>query len=222
MRLIYAFLICLCAAQAQAGAWPRAQGTAFVAVSADTTRAQIYAEYGLKNDWTLGIEVSMPQGRRLPDVTQFLHRPVWQGKRASLSAGVAVELRETKAALSFPVLKGQSEIAIRAGLFWGIGFNTALGGAWATLDAQVEQLQTTDWLGAGLAYKLDAGLGLNPTERTLLTAQAQYWRQGANHSLRLETGAGIKLGRTTVLVQPSVGVIGARDARVKLALWVEF
>jgi hypothetical protein len=222
MRWICAVLLWLCAVQAQAGAWPREKGAVFIALSADTTRTQVYAEYGLKGDWTMGMEVSMPKGRRLPDVTQFLHRPVWQGKSAILSAGVAVELRETTAAVAFPVLQGLEEIAVRAGVFWGRGFALPMGEAWATLDAQVERLVTFDWLGAGLTYKLDAGIGVKPNERLMFTAQAQYWRGGEENSLRLETGAGWRIGRASLVLQPSVGVIGARAARVKLGLWLEF
>lgn len=222
MRWVLAFLMICCGVQVQAGAWPRAQGQAFVALSADATRAQLYAEYGLKRDWTLGVEVSMPRDRRLPDVSQFVHRLIWKGARASLSGGVAVELRETTAALAFPSLKGTSEIAARAGLFWGYGFDTRFGGAWATVDAQLERIYTTDWLGMGPAYKVDAGLGIRPTERLMLTFQAQYWQRGLDKTLRIETGAGVKLGRTTLVLQPSVGVIGARKPLVKLGLWAEF
>lgn len=164
----------------------------------------------------------MPRDRRLPDVSQFVQHPIWKGKRAILSGGLAVELRETTAAAAFPVLKGQSEIALRAGVFWGMGFSTPLGDAWATVDAQAERLQTTDWLGTGLTYKLDAGLGVKPTDRLMFTAQAQYWRRGEEDSLRVETGAAWKMGRASLVVSPSVGVIGDRAARVKLGLWLEF
>ena len=56
----------------------------------------------------------------------------------------------------------------------------------------------------------------------MFTAQAQYWRRGEENSLRLETGAGWRIGRASLVLQPSVGVIGARAARVKLGLWLEF
>jgi hypothetical protein len=222
MRWLFALMIWICAVQAQAGAWPRETGSVFIALSADAEGTQLYAEYGMKGDLTMGMEISMPKDRRLPDVTQFVHYPVWKGKRAILSAGLAVELRETTAASAFAVLKGQSEIAMRAGLFWWRGFATPLGDGWATLDGQVERLYTIDWLGMGQTYKLDAGVGLKPTERLMVTAQAQYWRRGEEDSLRLETGAAWKMGPASLVLSPSMGVIGKRAARVKLGLWLEF
>lgn len=208
---------------AQAGAWPRDAGTAFIAVSADQTRAQIYAEYGLRGDWTLGMEVTMPRGRRKPDLTQFIQHPVWRGAGGAIvSAGLAVELRETTAAQVFPSLKGEAEIALRAGLFWGKGFDTPLGNGWATLDAQAETIATTDWLATGPTYKLDAGLGIKPRKGLMLMGQAQYWRRGAEQSLRLESSAAWDIGRAQLVLSPSIGVIGARDPRLKLGLWVTF
>jgi hypothetical protein len=135
---------------------------------------------------------------------------------------VAVELRETTAATTLPALKGTSEIAVRAGLFWGKGFETLIGNGWATVDAQVEHIVTTDWLGDGLAYKLDMGMGVQPIERLKLMAQVQYWRRGTSQTMRLEASAALALGPAQVVVAPSIGVIGAKNPRVKLGLWVEF
>lgn len=223
MRGLWLIMLCFSAVAAQAGAWPRDKGTVFIAVATDQARSQIYAEYGMRSDWTLGAEVSLPRGRRLPDVTQFVHHPVWRGKNgAILSAGIAVELRETTAAGSFAHLKGVSETAVRAGLFWGKGFETRVGNGWAMVDAQVERLITTDWLGEGLTYKLDIGVGVKPVDRLMLIAQAQLWRRGTSQTLRLETSAAWALGPTHLVVAPSIGVIGTKDPRVKLGLWVEF
>ena len=223
MRWIFAVLIWSFAAQVQAGAWPREQGSFFIAVSADAGRSQLYAEYGARNDWTLGAEVSMPKNRRLPDVSQFMHHPIWRGAGgAILSAGLAMELRETSAAAAFPVLKGESEIAVRGGFFWGKGFQTRLGDAFATLDAQVEKIVTTDWLDTGPALKLDAGLGIKPISALMLTAQAQYWRRGAAEELRLETGAAWTVGKAQLVAQPSIGVLGPSDPRVKIGVWMSF
>ena len=223
MRWIFAVLVWCMAAQAQAGAWPREQGTVFVAVSADASRAQLYAEYGARNDWTLGAEVSMPKGRRLPDISQFAHHPIWRGAGgAILSAGLAAELRETTAATAFPALKGEAEIAVRGGLFWGKGFETPLGDGWATLDAQVEGIVTTDWLDAGPAVKLDAGLGIKPIAGLMVTAQAQYWRRDGMEELRLETGAAWTVGKAQLVAQPSIGVLGPSEPRVKIGVWMSF
>lgn len=223
MRWILPIICWFWAVSAQAGAWPREAGSFFVSLSVDQARAQLYAEYGMKGDWTMGVEVSMPKGRRLPDVTGFMYRPIWRGAGgAILSFGLAMEQRETHAAAVWPILKGEAEIATRAGLFWGKGFQTGWGDGWAAVDAQVERLVTTDWLNEGLTYKLDASIGLKPTKRLMLIAQAQAWRRADTRMLRLETTAGWSLGKATLVLQPSVGVIGPKDPRVKLGLWVEF
>ncbi len=223
MRWILPIICWFWAVSAQAGAWPREAGQVFIALSVDHVRAQLYAEYGMKGDWTMGVEVSLPRGRRLPDVSSFVQHPVWRGSGgAILSAGLAMEQRETHAASSWPILKGEVEIAVRAGLFWGKGFQTGWGSGWATVDLQVERLITSDWLGEGLAYKLDAGIGLKPTDRLMLIAQAQVWRRGGTQRLRLETSAGWAMGNTHLVLSPSVGVIGPKDPRLKLGLWVEF
>jgi hypothetical protein len=223
MRWIFMIFFWLWAVTAHAGAWPREAGSVFIAFSADHTRAQVYAEYGLKGDWSLGVEVSMPRGRRLPDVTSFIHYPVWRGAGgAILSAGTAMEQRETQAAVALPQLKGAVELAARAGLFWGKGFQTPWGDGWATVDLQVEKLITMDWLNAGLTYKLDAGIGLKPMDRLMLMAQAQAWRRGGEQTVRVETSVAWAFRRMHLVLSPSVGVIGPKEPRLKLGLWVEF
>jgi hypothetical protein len=223
MRFVWALMIWCCAVQAQAGAWPREQGGVFIALSQDATQQKLYAEYGARNDWTMGGEVTMPKGRRLPDVSQFAHYPVWRGKGgAILSLGIAGDLREAAVATVDPLYDGVAEMTVRLGAFWGKGFQTGLGDGWATVDVQVERIVSTNWVNTGLAYKVDAGLGLKPIKQVMITAQAQYWRRDDDQFLRLEGGAALSLGPAKLVVQPSIGVIGPKDGRVKMALWLEF
>lgn len=222
MRWLLALTIWFYASHAQAGAWPRDQGSFFIALSADQIGSQIYAEYGMRGGWTLGTEVTMPRGRRLPDVSQFVQRHIWQKGPQTLSVGAAVELRETTAVLAFAALKGTSETVVRAGVFWGAGFASRFGDGWATMDAQVEKLVTTDWLGEGLTYKLDVGVGVKPLDRLKLIAQAQLWRRANTQNLRLETSAAWAVGPAQLVFAPSVGVIGPKAPRLRLGLWLEF
>jgi len=215
-------LLWLWVGAANAGAWPREQGSFFIALSADQTNTQLYAEYGMRGGWTMGTEVTMPRGRRLPDATQFIHYNIWGNGRQVLSLGAANELRETTAAATIPALKGVPETAIRGGLFWRMGFSSRFGDGWATVDAQVEKLVTFDWLGQGLTYKLDVGVGIKPMDRLKLMAQAQLWRRADTQALRLQTTAAWAIGPTQLVVSPSVGIIGPKTPRVKLGLWVEF
>lgn len=222
MRWLLAVFMLVYGGAALAGAWPRDQGSFFIALSADQTRSQVYAEYGTRGGWTLGTEVTMPRGRRLPDVSQFVQHLVWRNATQVLSAGLALDLRETTAALAYPQLKGTSETAIRVGLFWGKGFQTSFGDGWATIDAQVERLVTNDWLGEGLAYKLDIGVGIRPIDRLKLIAQAQLWQRAGTQNLRLETTAAWAIGATHIVLSPSMGVIGPKTPRLKLGLWAAF
>ncbi|MDZ4136622.1 MAG: hypothetical protein U1D06_13675 [Paracoccaceae bacterium] len=234
MRAIVAVLIWLCAGlvpaavptAAPAGAWPRGEGNVFIAMSADQTRAQIYAEYGLRGDWTLGLEATMPQGRRLPDLTSFVHHPIWRGKGGGiLSAGLAYEQREAVWAGVVPELDGVPELAVRAGLFWGLGFDSRWGAGWMAIDAQAERIMTDTApydLGRNAA-KLDATIGIKPMERLMVYLQAQgSRRQGDPTYLRLEPSVAWAVGAGNLVLSPSVGVVGPKDPRLKMGVWLSF
>ena len=224
MRWLVLLCALISAGQAAAGAWPREAGHAFIDLSADAARAKLYAEYGLKGDFTVGIEVTHPKGRRLPDVVQFVHHPIHRfANGAILSGGVAYEVRETIAAGRMPELKGVAESAVRVGLFFGKGFSSRFGDGWMTLDGQVERVVTTDWLGQPYAFKLDATIGVKPVDRLIVFVQAQTYRRDPDPmSLRLEPAAALKFGRAQLVVSPSVALTGKRDPRVKLGLWPDF
>lgn len=224
MQWLVAVVIWLNAGMSCAGAWPREAGTFFVALTADQSRAKIYAEYGLRDDWTIGVEATSPKDTRIPEVTSFVRHPILRFKSgAILSAGLAVEQRETQAAANYSELAGTKELALRLGLFWGKGFATHWGNAWATVEAQVEQLMTDDWLDAAKSLKLDATLGIKPADRLILFAQAQGWqRLGDDRSLRLETSAAWAIGQAHLVLSPSINLTGDRDARVKLGVWLKF
>lgn len=207
-----------------AGPWPRDRGAGFVALSSDGRQHQLYAEYGIGHDWTAGIEIKQDRKDKLPTITNFLHRPVWRGKAAILSAGLALERRETLAARSWPHLAGLQEMAIRGGLFWGRGFQGHWGDGWMTLEAQIERVITEDWFGAAHSLKLDATFGLKSTGRLLLMVQAQGWKRQYNPmKLRIEPAIALRLGRAHVTAAPSVEILAPRpDPRFKLGLWFEF
>ncbi|MDZ4093779.1 MAG: hypothetical protein U1D35_02570 [Paracoccaceae bacterium] len=230
MRAALAVLIWLCAAMVQAGAWPRSEGEAFVSLSADQNQAQIYGEYGIGGDWTLGMEATMSAARTVPDVIGFLQHPIWREAAGGiLSGGLAFGTRD--AARQDALYNGsglvgvlaEQEVVLRGGLFWGRGFETRWGNGWTTIEAQAESVwDVASGLGRG-AMKLDATVGIRPTERLMLMAQAQtYQRDGSAVLLRLEPSAGWSLGRSTLVLSPSVGVSGPTDPRFKLGVWLDF
>ncbi len=224
MRWLVLIVALFLGSQACAGAWPREAGHAFIDLSDDGYRSKLYAEYGLKNDITMGLEVTMPRNRRLPDVVQFVQHPIWKfANGAILSGGVAYELRETTAAGRLPGLKGVSESAVRGGLFFGKGFGSGHKAGWMEVDVQVERIVTQDWLGQPWSGKFDATLGWKPGDRALFYVQAQTYRRDPDPvSIRVEPTAALKLGRSHLVVSPSFGVKGPRDPRLKLGLWLDF
>lgn len=225
MRVCLAALIWVWATlAAMAGPWPRDKGAGFAAITMDGTRQQVYAEYGFAEDWTLGLEVTRSEGHAIPSFAGFVQHPVWRGQGgAILSAGLALEYRESLAARSWAHMAGTKEIALRAGLFWGKGFQSRWGNGWMVIEAQAERVITQDWIGARHSGKLDATIGLAPTDRVKVMVQAQGWiRQGGRPMLRIEPAAAVKFGRAHLVAAPSVGVLGPRDPRLKLGLWLDF
>ncbi|MFV0490770.1 MAG: hypothetical protein ACK5M4_03030 [Pseudorhodobacter sp.] len=212
------------AVAAPGGPWPREKGAGFVALTSDGVQHQLYAEYGIGNDWTLGLEVKQHKEDMLPAILSFVQHPVWRGNSAILSAGVGVEQRETLAARPWPHLAGLPELAIRGGLFWGRGFQGRWGSGWMTLETQVERVITEDWFGASQSLKVDASIGLKPSDRIMILLQAQGWkRQNSPMKLRIEPMAGIRLGRVQFVAAPSVEVLDHEpDPRLKLGVWFDF
>jgi hypothetical protein len=224
MRFLGALLIWIWASAAFGGAWPREKGQIFFALSSDQTRAKISAEYGLGRDWTLGAEATQGEKGRLPALSVFLMHPVWRGSGGAIvSAGIGAAYRETYAAGAYTHLQGTPEIAASVRLSWGMGFGSRWGDGWYALDAQVEKVMSEDWALRGLTYKLDATIGLKPHDRVMVMVQAQGWASASGERvLRLEPSAAFALGKVQLVVAPSIGVIGAADPRLKLAVWLTF
>jgi hypothetical protein len=224
MRFLGALLICLCASAAFGGAWPRETGQFFFSLSTDQERAKIYAEYGLGRDWTVGVEATEGAKGRLPILSAFVMHPLWRGSGGAIvSAGVGGILRETYAAEAYAHLEGLPELAASVRLSWGKGYESRWGNGWYALDAQVEKVMSEDWAVRGLTYKLDATIGLKPYERLMVMVQAQGWASASGERvLRLEPSAAFALGKVQLVASPSIGVVGAADPRVKLAVWLTF
>ncbi|MBL4917405.1 hypothetical protein [Szabonella alba] len=225
MRMVVAVLVWIGLATAgQAGPWPRDRGDGFIALTTDGMRRQVYAEYGIGFDLTLGVEVTQIRGHAYPVIAGFVRRPLWRGKGGwILSMETGLESRESHAARSWAHMAGTRELAARAGLSWGRGFESRWGDGWMVVDAQVERVLTIDWIAARHSAKLDATIGIAWGERLKLMLQAQGWmRQGGSPLVRIEPAVAFRLGPAHLLAAPSVGVVGPRDPRFKLGLWLEF
>ena len=218
IALAAALVAALWAAAAPAGPWPRERGEAFVALTGRAGVAELYGEYGLSAGLTLGVQATMPQGRRLPDVDLTARQLMWRG------AGGAVISAFAGAGLRGVEVEGATETAqvLRGGLGWGRGFGSGLGQGWVSVVAEA-QAGEGPMVPAWRAVKVDATAGVRPGGRWLAMIQLQgHHRAGQGTDLRVEPTLGLEFGRATLVLQPSVDLRGPADARLSAGLWLRF
>lgn len=203
---------------AVAGPWPRAEGEAFLSLKGRAGLAELYGEYGLRDGFTLGLEVRMPEGRRLPDVDVLTRLLLWQGQGgAVLSVFAGAGLRGVE-------VEGYAETAqvLRGGLGWGRGFASPLGPGWVSLEVEA-QAGEGPLVPAWRAVKVDATAGVRPGGRWLAMVQVQgHHRAGQGTDLRVEPSLGLEAGRATLVLSPSVALRGAADPRLSAGVWLRF
>ncbi|WP_118135256.1 hypothetical protein [Oceanicella sp. SM1341] len=210
------------------GAWPRGEGQAFLSLSALIgspaeefplprtefgSRVELYGEYGITEHWTAGLDLAHAPGD-FGETTGivFLRRTLWQGERDvfALSFGAGMRHDEDEG----------SSARLRPGASWGRGFETAWGGGWMGIESSVEFNPPED----GLILKLDATLGLRPTERWMVLAQLQNTRitDGGTY-VKLEPSVGYRVSDSSrIVLGVNIGLHGDTDVGVKLSNWVEF
>ncbi|MGB0905203.1 MAG: hypothetical protein ACPGVJ_09920, partial [Mangrovicoccus sp.] len=114
-----------------------------------------------------------------------------------------------------------SEIVLRPGISWGMGFESPLGSGWAALDLRHEYRLSRE----ETVYKADLTLGSQIPGNRLAYIQAQYGDYpGTKPSLRLAPGVVQKVNKTISLeaallydVESSADQLG-----LKLGLWLDF
>lgn len=218
------------AGAAWAGAWPREAGTAFVsagqtfstggrnlvAALADLRSfSSLYAEYGLTPDITLGAELSHARSldAGLTAGMVFVRRPVWRtetGQIVSIEIGAGTrddgeDLRESR---------------LRAGLSWGLGFESRWGAGWTGVDASAEmRVPSRD-----MVYKADFTAGIKPNDRLMLIGQVQTGLYpGADPLIRLAPSVVRRFGKSThIQIGVEAGVLGDDAVGLKLATWWTF
>lgn len=218
IALAAALVAALWGASAAAGPWPRERGEGFVALTGRAGVAELYGEYGLTAGLTLGVQATLPQGRRLPDLDLTARHLIWRG------AGGAVVSAFAGAGLRGVEVEGMTETAqvLRGGLGWGRGFASALGPGWVSVVAEA-QAGAGPLVPAWRAVKVDATAGVRPGGRWLAMIQVQgHHRAGQGADLRLEPSLGLETGRATLVLSPSVALRGPADARLTAGLWLRF
>lgn len=210
MRLL-AVVLCLVSSDATAGAWMRARGDWFVAPSvtagSDGTSPSLYAEYGLTRWLTLGLDANRSdEGAEQAQV--FARLPLWTGQgghRLTMEFGGGVQA-------GLPV--------VQSGLSYGQGLRTGWGPGWLAVDASM-----TVNLGTGAqTAKLDATLGLSPSDNWKAIVQLQgHVGADGTRNLRLAPSVVYRL-RPGLHIEAGVskGLLGDSGKRIKLGFWMDF
>ena len=213
------------AGAAEAGAWPRQKGETFVSlgqqvstgaptlISATTdirSWSSLYAEYGLTDRLTLGLDAGIGQGQdeRVETGLVFARLPVWSPgeHRVAIDFGLGT-LAETDAV---------RQTRLRAGLAWGRGIAEGRhGGGWLGMESSLELREPAN----EVALKADFTAGWKPNDRWMAIAQVQtgYYpdaggivRLAPSVVRRMSERSHLQLGATAeILGEHALGLSGA-------------
>ena len=159
MKRAVAYLLAfLIAGSADAGAWPRAEGSVFLSVGRTSSVVatpvgglglqsqdlSLFFEYGLTDDLTVGLDLSSGNGGDMTTGFVFARPPILQDfTKAPLAATVALGVEDRDDGVTVPLL--------RAGLSWGRGLENG----WLAFDT----FYTTTPTGEGKGWKSDVTIG---------------------------------------------------------------
>ena len=222
--LIAGILILLMKTPAFAGPWARGEGEVFLSFSYELTTdrdgndltdvdhaATIYGEYGIARKTTFGVDLFRNLSAADQTAIVFLRRTLSQSgatHQFAVSFGLGRESDPTG-----------SEALSLLGASWGRGIDTRFGPGWATVDAQA-RLRSS----GGTETKIDATLGVSPTDDWKLIGQLQFdATSGSDPTARLQTTA---VRRISPALNIEFGVLYGlhNDSRtgLKSGLWLEF
>jgi hypothetical protein len=214
----------LAAGPAWSGAWPREPGGIFLSFRVqDDGEAALYGEYGLSRRVTLGgqfgtgerheavhDDLPPPQDGRVSAFARLAIGPLDAAHRFAVSAGISAP-PDTLAMATGPRLE--------AGLHWGWGFESTLGGGWATASARVlsdpeQDRSITD---------LSALIGLRPVPRTMAMIGLSRWQEDDGTYWKISPSAGYEVRPDVWLVpQVSRDFGDASDTTFSLSVWLSF
>lgn len=173
----------------------------------------LYAEYGLTPRLTLGLDAGRGRYTDGVEAVAFL--------RLAGTGGFIPGQLAMVAGLGQGDLPGRGETGLlRAGLSWGMGWDTRRGAAWVNLDARADYYP--DALVAD--YKLDASFGLAPSERTLITFE--IWAEDSaagGPSARFAPSLHRRIGdRVWLRLGATAGIHENDTVGLVLGTWMEF
>lgn len=216
--------------RAVAGAWPRARGETFVSVAqgmstgATTLLAatvdlrswsSVYAEHGLTERLTLGLDAGLGQGRdaRVETALVFARLPVWSpgAHRVAVDLGLGTLVATDE----------ERQTRLRAGLAWGRGIAAGRhGGGWLGMEGALELREPA----GAVAAKADFTAGWKPNDRWMAIAQVQTGaypdvggivRLAPSLVRRVSARSHLQLGVTAEIV-------GERALGLSGAVWFDF
>lgn len=229
MRATILALMLICSgAPVFAGAWPRDQGKIFLSFKytgrfdmnnlalLDFTREDLfqgYGEFGISPRLTFGGQYSRtgPDIAPITEMRGFVRYTFLQRGAHVMSAELGVGRRQNDF---------EYEVTfVRPGIAWGRGFETRFGNGWMEIDAQAEIYDTSD-----AAYKLDATLGLNLSERfaVMFQTRAGYFPENDPY-VRLAPSAIMRITNfLRVQAEIEAGAYNDTGLSGAIALWIDF
>ena len=209
-----AISVVLLSPQAQAGAWPRAEGTSFLSFSVQEqidgpdfgAYASLFYEYGLTDTLTFGVDAGGNLNIGDRRAILFFRYPIALGTETNLFAGE----------IGLGTENGNA--ALRPAISWGRSYETGWASGWIGVESSYALISG----GASLA-KVDATFGVHHGESGLSIFQLQY----ANGSDGPSTRA-LEAARIIPVIDGFKVEIGAsyeaqyETTQLKLGFWKDF
>jgi hypothetical protein len=220
-RLCLTIALLLAPAALCAGAWPRAEGTAFLSVGAGQlspetggtqSEATLYAEWGLSRDYTLGFSGSANMDSR-SEGHVFLRFPPYRwdgGALAALELGYGAKSTDGTAFSQFVKISGS----------WSKGITLWDRSGWLSVDLSF--FKDTD--ASDDRVKLDTTLGLSVSERFSVIGQVFAEQTQFGESLTLVPSLVYNTQGGRVRYQIGYEHKSGEDAQtaLRLNIWTEF
>lgn len=216
-----AALIAFAAQPAQAGAWARGKGKAFLSTGSYSTwpdgRAlerpdvygTIYGEYGITNRLTLGVDLGSADAEK------------WSRTRAIGFLRYTLTRSEARNqfAIDLGVGQDESQTVMRAGLSFGRGFSFGKSNGWVSLDwATLHDFKTLEQ-----SHSLEATLGTSWRKSKLMAQFSGYQNRKGDQTLTF-TPSWAREMRPGLHLEVGVafGIKGKPDHSLKVAVWRSF
>ena len=219
-RVLCSVVVSFCATTAVGGAWPREEGTLFIATGGNFwlsdgselpvhTDPTLYAEYGLTDRITLGLDLHTADKGRIFSGFAFVQYPIGDlDSRNRYAVSLAYGYRTDAVR--------PDEVLMRGGFHYGRGMDHG----WLAVDATATYGTADDTWRA----KVDATWGQNWDDRWTTTLQLQTG-QGFTDDLYAKISPTV-IWSLNEDVRLSLGVVkgltGDKGAGIKLETWLTF